>query len=42
MDKKGGGGIKIFGQNLYLSVPKSFVWEPFSVSLGSGIENFIA
>ena len=47
MEKGGGRGregasIKIFRRNIFVSVPKKFVGEPFSVSLISGIEKFYA
>ena len=32
MDKRRGGCITIFCQSLCLTVPKKFVWQPFSVS----------
>ena len=37
-----GGIIKIFRQNFFVSVPKNFVGELFSVSLFLGIEKFYA
>ena len=41
MDKK--GGVKNFSVDFfYITMPKKFVGGPFSVSLGSGIENFCA
>ena len=36
------GSITIFRQKFFVTVPKIFVGEPFSVSLISGIENFYA
>ena len=38
MDKRGGGSIKIFRRKFFVSVPKKFLGEPFSVSLISGTE----
>ena len=42
MDKRGGGIVKIFRRKFFVSVPKKFVGEPFSVSLISAIEKFYA
>ena len=41
MDKRG-GIINSFRRKFFcLTVQKNFIWEPFSVSLISGMENFI-
>ena len=40
---KEGGGIHVFpSKSFYLTEPKHFVGEPFSVSLFSGTEKFYA
>ena len=38
LDKRGGGSIKIFRGKCFVSLPKKFVVEPFSVSINSGTE----
>ena len=38
----GGGSVKIFRRNFLVSVPKTFVVQPFRVSLISGIEKIYA
>ena len=38
MDKRGGGSIKIFRRKFFVSVPKIFVGESFTVALISGTE----
>ena len=42
MDERWGGSMTIFSQNFFGSLPKSFVGEPVSVSIFSGIEKFCA
>ena len=42
MDKRGGASMVSVESFFCLTVPKNFVWEPFSVSLSSGMETFYA